>query len=43
MKKLTLLIFIDALGWEVLKTRQFLEVELPHRQKLKSVLGYSSA
>lgn len=43
MNKLTLVIFIDALGWEVLKTRQFLETELPHRQKLKSVLGYSSA
>lgn len=43
MKTLCLVMFIDALGWEVLKSRKFLEEELPHRRKLKSVLGYSSA
>lgn len=40
---LSLVIFIDALGWEVLKGRQFLEDELPYRQKLRSVFGFSSA
>ncbi len=43
MKKLSLFIFIDALGWEVLRERNFLEAELPHRKKLRSVFGYSSA
>jgi hypothetical protein len=35
--------FVDALGWEVLRGRHFLEDELPWRQPVKSVLGYSSA
>jgi hypothetical protein len=43
MQRLSLFIFIDALGWEVLKDRKFLEEALPHRQKLRSVFGYSSA
>ena len=34
---------MDALGWEVLRNRPFLEDELPHRQAVRSVLGYSSA
>lgn len=42
-KQLSLVVFIDALGWEVLKNRSFLEDELVHRQKLKSVFGFSSA
>ena len=40
---LSLVIFIDALGWEVLRNRKFLEAELPHRKKLRSVFGFSSA
>lgn len=40
---LSMVIFIDALGWEVLKGRKFLESEMPHRQKLRSVFGFSSA
>lgn len=40
---LSMVIFIDALGWEVLKGRKFLEYEMPYRQKLRSVFGYSSA
>jgi len=40
---LSLVIFIDALGWEVLRNRKFLEHELPHRKKLRSVFGFSSA
>jgi predicted AlkP superfamily pyrophosphatase or phosphodiesterase len=43
MKKLTLFIFIDALGWEVLRGRKFMEAEFPFRRKLRSVFGYSSA
>ena len=40
---LSLVIFIDALGWEVLRNRKFMEEELPHRKKLRSVFGFSSA
>lgn len=39
----SIVVFIDALGWEVLRDRKFLEEELPHRRKLRSVLGFSSA
>jgi predicted AlkP superfamily pyrophosphatase or phosphodiesterase len=42
-RSLSLVIFIDALGWEVLKGRKFLESELPYRRKLRSVFGFSSA
>lgn len=42
-KTLSMVIFIDALGWEVLRGRSFLEAELPHRRKLRSVFGFSSA
>lgn len=42
-KTLSMVIFIDALGWEVLKGRKFLEEEMPYRQKLRSVFGFSSA
>ena len=42
--KLTLCIFIDALGWEVLKSnRSFLRRCMPFRKPLKTILGYSSA
>lgn len=40
---LSMVIFIDALGWEVLKDREFLQSEMPYRQKLRSVFGFSSA
>ena len=40
---LSMVIFIDALGWEVLKGRKFLEDEMPYRQKLRSVLSFSSS
>lgn len=39
----SLVVFIDALGWEVLRGRRFLDEELPWRQPVRSVLGYSSA
>jgi len=41
--ELSMVIFIDALGWEVLRERNFLENELPYRRKLRSVFGFSSA
>ena len=41
--RVSLVVFIDALGWEVLRGRRFLEDELPWRQPVRSVLGYSSA
>ncbi len=40
--KLTLAVFIDAFGWEVLKRKpDFLSDLLPHRRRLRSVFGYS--
>jgi hypothetical protein len=41
--RLDIFAFIDALGWEVLRGRRFLEDELPWRQPVRSILGYSSA
>ena len=43
INKVSIVVFIDALGWEVLKNRRFLEEELPFRSKLRSVFGFSSA
>lgn len=40
---LPLFIMLDAAGWEILRERDFLSVEAPHRRKLESVFGYSSA
>ncbi len=40
--KLSLFIFIDAFGWDILNGVNFFESELPHRRRLRSVLGYSS-
>lgn len=43
-KKISLFIFIDAFGWEILKRHpQFLEKITIDRKKLKTILGYSSA
>lgn len=42
-RKISILVFIDALGWEVLKGRRFMEERLPFRRKLRSVFGFSSA
>ena len=41
--KISIVAFIDALGWEVLKGRPFMEERLPVRRKLRSVFGFSSA
>lgn len=42
MKKLALFIFVDALGWEILKSRTLLDDVLTYRSPLKSIFGYSS-
>ena len=42
-RKISIVVFIDALGWEVLKGRRFMEERLPFRRKLRSVFGFSSA
>lgn len=44
MKKETvsLAIFIDALGWEILQSHNFLDEELIHKQGLRTIFGYSS-
>lgn len=45
MKKplLPLFVFIDACGWEIIKNDPFAANFAPHRHKLRSVFGYSSA
>lgn len=35
-------VLIDALGWQLIKDRPFLDAELPLRHPLTTVLGYSS-
>lgn len=42
-ERLSIVCFIDALGWEVLRGRQFMEDRLPLRRKLRSTFGFSSA
>src|SRR5215470_5532978 len=37
-----LFVLIDALGWEYLKGRNFLNDVLPYRRPLRTVLGFSS-
>src|ERR1044071_9411723 len=37
-----LFVLIDALGWEYLKGRPFLDDLLPYRRPLRTVLGFSS-
>lgn len=44
MKTLGLFVFIDALGWEVLRRHpDFLADQAPERKPLETILGYSSA
>ena len=40
---LPLFIMIDAAGWEILRNRPFLGAVAPHRRRLETVFGYSSA
>lgn len=41
-RHLQIFVLIDALGWEIIKDRPFLDDELPFRTPLETVLGYSS-
>ena len=40
--KLSLFVFIDAFGWEILKKYPFMDDFLTHRQPLNTIYGYSS-
>lgn len=42
-RSLSLFIMVDACGWEIAKNEPFLKNVAPHRHKLRSVFGYSSA
>jgi hypothetical protein len=39
---LAVFVLIDALGWEIINHRPFLDQELPVRRRLTTILGYSS-
>ena len=41
-RTLPLFIMVDACGWEIVKNDPFLQTLAPHRQKLRSIFGYSS-
>jgi len=41
-RRLALHVFIDAYGWKVLRRHPLLADELPHRQPLGTIFGYSS-
>src|ERR1044071_6780374 len=40
---LPLYVFVDACGWEIIKNDPFARELAPHRKRLESVFGYSSA
>jgi hypothetical protein len=40
---LPLFVFIDACGWEIIRNQRFVDGLAPHRRRLTSVFGYSSA
>lgn len=42
MKKIAIFMFIDAMGWEIVKDRSFLVNLLPHRYRVEMQFGYSS-
>jgi len=42
-KKLSLFVFIDALGWEIVKQRSLLDDVLTEKRPLDTVFGYSSS
>ncbi len=43
MKNLALYVFIDAFGWEVYQKYGFLKELLPHKRRLRTTFGFSSA
>jgi len=42
-REITLFILIDAMGWEWIKDRSFIEDCIVHKQPVKTILGFSSA
>lgn len=42
MKKIVVCMFIDAMGWEIIKDRPFLKDVLPYRYRAMMQFGYSS-
>jgi len=42
MKRICIFVFIDAMGWEIIKDRPFLKDLLPHRYRVEMQFGYSS-
>ena len=40
--RLQVVALVDALGWEYIRERQFLDDVLPYRTALQTVLGFSS-
>jgi hypothetical protein len=40
---ISVFVLVDALGWELVKDREFLDDVLPHRRELRTVFGFSSA
>jgi hypothetical protein len=41
VKKIAVFMFIDAMGWEIVKNRDFLKDLLPHRYRVGMQFGYS--
>ena len=41
-RSIEIVVLIDALGWEFIKDRKFLNDEMPYRRPLDTVLGFSS-
>ena len=39
---ITIYVLIDALGWELLRSRPFLDDILQERHRVETILGYSS-
>lgn len=42
-KRIEVFLFIDALGWELVRETRFLERELPERRRIRMQFGYSCA
>ncbi len=42
MKKIAVFMFVDAMGWEIIKDRDFLKDLLPNRYRVGMQFGYSS-
>ena len=42
-KRIEIFVFIDALGWKIVKEHKFLADVLPYQQKITMQFGYSSS